>query len=942
MTELQLPEQLRGPWHHALILTYGADIPFFENALWQQFSARCRNKIILADGQCYLEACANYARSGLARHLNQRYVAEGIFTPRAAHAKLILLTNPERGRLLVGSGNLGWQGYASGGELFTQYEYSADAPEALKAFLATRELVDELVARRYISVPAEKRIHHLLEKTPWLFQSPTSEWEPVRHNLTHSFLDQLQQAAGDEPVEELWVLSPFYDKELVALDRLLTSLNPRQAILLMQPSRTSVDPIALQTVLGHFGGRCQLHSFNKSDDNPYVHAKLYLLKLADRAICLQGSPNLSQVAMLLTVPQGNIELANLLSGPRHVFDDLLDALDTHLVEQVDELDLSYQPSETPPDQPPDGWHLIGGEWHDDWLYLSFQGTLPELEGASLVIANRIFPLDMRKREPQGLELKLRPEAIGLLGRPVPIIIRWGEGDDAPASNPIFVCDRAALRKEIEKDDEDEEQTLNRIGDLDLDDEEFERLLGELDAALMIDRRSVWQLAGRIPPSTTDEDDETLRLDYADVDYEMLRQHPKIQQYLRKETNSRVYARSRLQIILNAITDHFQGLLDVSTGTQLVGKVIAELEGGEAETEEEREQEEEEKRKRRLTSRQRIRRILKDFIRRYLRGIRSPDFQEFAGFEVIAQNYVIFAHVLWRLFAKDWVEHKFVVESLLQTCGFFWGNGGQAGYYRELAEEQQAQVLQWVRDYHADAQLLAALYYSAHLTYIEHWEEVRFTLRDFWCEMLRHPPIETTAEMLEETWHLVAHLLPYEPPRPTMIVDELARLAEFETEHSFLRRLENRYHYPPWSCWFDQARVRRPSSSDPVLVKCLVVREEDALPDQEAASALLQDWMRFENLDYYRIHSPDRNGSCKMLFYEVSDMSGVYWARNRAEDPVDFSGPIAPQCTDWDAMLSHLQALAAQVDAVLVFPRREAVVVSLDQNAHQAGEGEDNR
>ena len=123
MNELQLPEQLKGPWHHALVLTYGADIPFFENALWRQFSTRCRNKIILADGQCYLEACANYARSGLVRHLNQRYVAEGIFAPHAAHAKFILLTNSERGRLLVGSGNLGWQGYASGGELFTQYEY---------------------------------------------------------------------------------------------------------------------------------------------------------------------------------------------------------------------------------------------------------------------------------------------------------------------------------------------------------------------------------------------------------------------------------------------------------------------------------------------------------------------------------------------------------------------------------------------------------------------------------------------------------------------------------------------------------------------------------------------------------------------------------------------------------------------------------------------------
>ena len=50
MSEFELPEQLDGPWHHALILTYGADIPFFENALWRQFDSRCRSKVILADG----------------------------------------------------------------------------------------------------------------------------------------------------------------------------------------------------------------------------------------------------------------------------------------------------------------------------------------------------------------------------------------------------------------------------------------------------------------------------------------------------------------------------------------------------------------------------------------------------------------------------------------------------------------------------------------------------------------------------------------------------------------------------------------------------------------------------------------------------------------------------------------------------------------------------
>src|SRR5688572_12063960 len=99
MTKLKLPEQLSGNWKHAVILTYGIDIPFFENALWRQLGASCNNIVLLADGQRYIEACTSFARAGLVRSLNQRYVAEGVFAPHAAHAKMILLTNKNFGKL---------------------------------------------------------------------------------------------------------------------------------------------------------------------------------------------------------------------------------------------------------------------------------------------------------------------------------------------------------------------------------------------------------------------------------------------------------------------------------------------------------------------------------------------------------------------------------------------------------------------------------------------------------------------------------------------------------------------------------------------------------------------------------------------------------------------------------------------------------------------------
>lgn len=917
MNELELPEQLCGPWENVLILTYGVDVPFFENALWNQFSARCRNKIILADGQSYLDSCIEYARGGLVRYLNQRYLVEGILAPHAAHAKAILLTNPERGRLLVGSGNLGWQGYASGGELFTQYEYSSEEPTSLNAFLVVRELVDGLVARQYVGAPAVRRIQHLWEQTPWLFRSPEGNEWPVRHNLESDFLSQLQQIVGNEPVEEMWVLSPFYDREVVALQTLLTTFDPRQATLLLQASHTSVDPAALKRVLRSFGARCRVRSFSRGSDSPYIHAKMVLLKSRSRAICLQGSPNLSQVAMLLHLPQGNVELVNLLTGPRHFFDGLLGTLDIEsTAASLGALDLHYQPSHTSVGENPEGWRLTSGEWQNDRLFLHFRGLAPDLSGASLVVGDHGFPLELRRIESQTLELGLSPATVGLLNRPVPVAVRWGGGDSPLVTNPIFVCNRTALDAALEITAEGE--SLDRFGDLDLDDAEFQQLLAELEAALVIDRRSVWSMAGRKVHATADDDEEGIRLNYLDIDYDMLRQHPKLRQYAVETAGGQGYVRSRLQIILSSITDHFRGLLDASTAAKELEEALAGLKGSQTESEEDREQEEEEKQVRHRTQAQRLRRILKSFIQRYLRGLNSSDFQELAGAVVMAQNYVIFSYLLWRLLAKDWVEPEFVIDSLLQTWTLFWGQGSQPRYFERLGPEDQVQVLQLVQgDQHADAVMVASLYYAALTARLECWDERRFALRDFWVDMLRRSPFALDARVVENTWRIVAEPLPYDPPLPGAIIEELARLARFETQDSFLRSLEQGYDYPRGSCAFEKVRVYREPLDRSDTVECLMVRVDGALPNQDAAASLLRSWMRFAERDYYRISTASGD---RILLYEGLDKKGLYFAKDLDKEVA--LGPVEAEALDWDITFSHLRGVASQVEEGLALRVRE--------------------
>lgn len=841
------------------------------------------------------------------------------FGPHAytsSHAKLILLTHPDQGRLLVGSGNLNWQGYASGGEMFTEYEYTQESPQSLPAFLAVREMIDMLMRQGSIEGTAERHIKYMWEQAPWLFQASESAESPVRHNLTRSFLDQLLLELHGEPVEELWILSPFFDRDCTALERLLQDIRPGQTTLLVQPGHTSVDPIALQGVLDLAPGQWEIRPFQIQNGDTYAHAKCYLLKLKNRALCLQGSPNLSQVAMLLSAPHSNVEIANVLTGPREAFDYLLDMLQIHPpVQDLVSLKLSYQSTDEADLPSQVGWQLIGGERRGDRMLLSFQGILPNLQGAALIIDEKMSPLTLLRVETRLLELKLSAEQIELLAQPVPLSILCADDEATHETNHIFVCNREALERALQY--ASEEEILTHAGGLDLDDKELEELLGELKEALIIDQRSVWQLAGRQLPSNVQDDDPALHLNYAQIDYNILRQHPKIQQYLHREASGQGQTHSRLQIILNAITSHFQGLLEGDRVAVLMQKATEHvIESKSPPYQEEDEDEEiiEEKQQQHRTARQRIERLLKNFIQRFVRGMRSPDFQEFAGYEVVAHNYIIFTHFLWRLLAKDLLEPLFVIDALIQSWTFFWGNGTPSGYFRQLSLDQQEQVLQLVQDYHNDASTLAALYFSAKVVTLEGEDKQRFALRDIWRELLLQPPFELQAQLVVKSQRLLTPLFPDAPPSPTTIVEQLTKLARFDTRANFLRELEAPGRYPNGSCTIEKQFVSRHHQDQAVPVDSLVIRAPNALADEAAAIALLQEWMEAEQLDYYRITTTGDNvhtGTTHLIYYDVAEQKGKYWVKEKGGRGQDLRAITSPK-REWDTGLDHLHSLAAQL------------------------------
>jgi hypothetical protein len=85
-----------GQFEQVLILTFGADLEFYERGLRRHLGAY-RNQIVLADGPHLERNIAGLAATGSLRHLNRSWLAAPLRTRHAAHAKAILLAGPEAG-----------------------------------------------------------------------------------------------------------------------------------------------------------------------------------------------------------------------------------------------------------------------------------------------------------------------------------------------------------------------------------------------------------------------------------------------------------------------------------------------------------------------------------------------------------------------------------------------------------------------------------------------------------------------------------------------------------------------------------------------------------------------------------------------------------------------------------------------------------------------------
>ena len=907
---LQIPKELNGNWENLLILTYGADIPFWENSLWRELNGSCRNIIILADGNQYLKEMSQCADSGLAHYLNKKYIFDGIFVPHAAHGKFILLTNPDSGKLLVGSGNLGIQGYASGGELFTKYEYDPDKLDKLSAFIGIKNYLDFLIEEKLISDISSQHIQKMYTDSPWFYSKPRGSTRPVMSNLEKSFLSQLDELI-DEPLLKLWTFAPFYDKECKALSEIIKTLKPKNLILLLQPKYTSVDPGTLERVLSENSEKYSIRSVHPKNikQNIFLHAKLIIAETPTKEICLQGSPNLSYVAMINSGSHANHEIANLLSGAIGEFSSLLDNLEIS-PDNVDPKRLEIGYRETDPDYEIDDqpFYITRGEINRKKLIIFYRGELPDSKRVTVKVGDLLSPIDIEKVGTNFFTSTITEAIQEKLSEPLPLCIFIDDENLETFSNSIFLFNIFELEKMLdEKPSGSSEQGLKS---LDFNDEELEELLNELEGSMLVDRRSVWQLAGKDIPKGGDEDDEVLHLEYADIDFDMLKSHPKILQYSMppSKRNENIY-NLPLPRVMASILDAFKAIKGktinqnpdsaraLSTQEGIIDVIISPGDLGEAPDHPKQ------------SRGGRIRRILKRFIKRFIHGLSSKDYLEFAGPKIITRNYIIFLRLLWLLFSREYLENEFLIEKLIKIWTLYFGTKSQEGVFNLLDSKEKDQAAELIMEYHADSLMISSLYYCALQTRIRSWNEIRISLRDFWNEYVVGPLIAIDKEVIEYSWRYLSELEPQNLVNPSQIVQELFWLSQFGTNKELLSEIEEKYNLPKNCCSFRRERVNRPSINQMINCNSLIIDCDQALESVDKGVSILQTWRGLENQEYFRVTTEDK---ARLLWYDTQSKRGLFYIKETREI-IDFENLPSPKPPKWLSQMKKLEEIASRIE-----------------------------
>ena len=702
---LQLPDELDGAFTSVVIATFGASLEFAETQLFRQLNRRTVNRIVLADRRQLAQFLADEPRL---RRLNRSYVTCPVRSPHAHHPKFVMLAGPTSGRLFVGSGNLSISGYAGPGECFTTYEYSSETGSPAP-FAAVRELVETEAEFGWLDAVTIRRLNDAFEAAPWI--PATANEAPVVHSLKRSLLEQLVSKVDGRSVKELVAAAPFHDRSGEAIRELLSELAPERFTLIVQNGRTRLDTGAVERAVTASGTEFQTLEASTPAGYPDVllHAKFVIARTSDTDVLLQGSPNLSAIALCRSGADSNVEIANLLEGDSGAFDHLLNGID-----------LTTRPERLESFEPDDDWGESDDDEPDPFSVSGITWSPPNLSGTVATSGIDMLQISAAGRILQPVAQSWTQQASGAefvfeFGPAEAAVIEAARSLEFTAANgsscPVYPYHLNTLLRLSASGHRTD--LLEEVGDLELHDKELDELLDELDRVLIVDRHSLWRLSNPGAPHGPNESDAEAQIDYNDLVWERIGTLPQLRPSHNGARNPLLEA-TDLGLVLSSLTSRFRIEARIS-GAELDPEhqpgedlsVEPEREDPD-EIDNDPEHDGEDAGARRLEPRARTRRMWRRFVARAIKGFSDAEFVDNVGPNVIVPTYLVLNLLCRRLRIVDLIDGDFLTAAQLDLWGFMWGTGSHAGYATSLEPDERDVACQLLADHDDLPATLAAI------------------------------------------------------------------------------------------------------------------------------------------------------------------------------------------------------------------------------------------
>lgn len=291
-------------YHSSIILSYSIDLLFYETVVYKELrSCGSRNNIVLIDSIFYEQnVIENISLSTLS---GKFYTLLPIHTSSLFHPKIICLFGEKYISILVGSGNLGTGGYSLNDELFCKIKFEVNEEQFQDFCSEVWTFINKYIVVLEGTFPF-KQIKAIENEYKWLSRNnPNSSITQVNKDQIVSFiypreksvLEQFINHLKNDEIDELLIISPFFDEKCLALSEFEKKTKAKKINVIIQPDTVNLKYSALPK-------SSKFNFYNWLPvSNKYLHAKVYIAKCKKNSHILIGSSNCSVSGLL-----GNVEV----------------------------------------------------------------------------------------------------------------------------------------------------------------------------------------------------------------------------------------------------------------------------------------------------------------------------------------------------------------------------------------------------------------------------------------------------------------------------------------------------------------------------------------------------------------------------------------------------------------------------------------------------------